>query len=136
MDIWGLGSVMFEILCLFPLFPGTDELDQIGRIHNILGTPARDLLERFQKCATHMELNFPSKAGTGLAKLAPHIPSDCLDLVEKMVCYNPDDRINAKQALKHAYFKDLKEQEKKIDMLINQETSSNIRQYGNHSFLL
>jgi renal tumor antigen len=27
MDIWGAGCVMFEILSLFPLFPGNNELD-------------------------------------------------------------------------------------------------------------
>lgn len=27
MDIWGVGCVMFEIISLFPLFPGNDEMD-------------------------------------------------------------------------------------------------------------
>jgi renal tumor antigen len=27
MDLWGVGCVMFEIIALFPLFPGTNELD-------------------------------------------------------------------------------------------------------------
>jgi len=39
MDIWGVGCVLFEILSLFPLFPGDNELDQINKIHNVLGTP-------------------------------------------------------------------------------------------------
>ena len=39
MDIWGVGCVFFEVLSLFPLFPGDNELDQIHKIHNILGTP-------------------------------------------------------------------------------------------------
>ncbi|KAA6374773.1 MAG: putative MAPK/MAK/MRK overlapping kinase, partial [Streblomastix strix] len=39
MDIWGAGCVLFEILMLYPLFPGSDELDQIHRIHAVLGTP-------------------------------------------------------------------------------------------------
>lgn len=47
MDIWGVGCVLFEISSLFPLFPGTNELDQIHRIHNILGTPDKTVLERF-----------------------------------------------------------------------------------------
>lgn len=46
-DIWGIGTVMFELISLFPLFPGNDELDQIHRIHNILGTPDPKLLEKF-----------------------------------------------------------------------------------------
>ena len=47
MDIWGVGCVFFEMLSLFPLFPGNNELDQIHRIHNILGTPGQELLDHF-----------------------------------------------------------------------------------------
>ena len=39
MDMWGVGCVMFEVLALYPLFPGTDEVDQIKKIHKIMGTP-------------------------------------------------------------------------------------------------
>jgi len=39
MDIWGYGCVLFELVTKKPLFPGKDELDQIHRINNILGTP-------------------------------------------------------------------------------------------------
>jgi len=27
MDLWGAGCVMFEVISLFPLFPGNDEVD-------------------------------------------------------------------------------------------------------------
>eukprot|EP00826_Nyctotherus_ovalis_P006442 TRINITY_DN1152_c0_g2_i1.p2 TRINITY_DN1152_c0_g2~~TRINITY_DN1152_c0_g2_i1.p2 ORF type:complete len:104 (-),score=40.50 TRINITY_DN1152_c0_g2_i1:51-341(-) len=37
MDLWGTGCVFFEVLSLFPLFPGNDELDQINKIHDIMG---------------------------------------------------------------------------------------------------
>jgi renal tumor antigen len=47
MDLWGVGCVLFEIISLFPIFPGNDELDQINKIHNILGTPEADLLQKF-----------------------------------------------------------------------------------------
>ncbi len=49
MDIWGVGCVFFEILSLFPLFPGDNELDQIYKIHNIMGTPNEELLIQFKK---------------------------------------------------------------------------------------
>ena len=49
MDIWGVGCVFFEMLTLFPLFPGDNELDQIEKIHAILGTPSVELLEFYQK---------------------------------------------------------------------------------------
>mmetsp|Transcript_3771 Transcript_3771/g.3212 ORF Transcript_3771/g.3212 Transcript_3771/m.3212 type:complete len:158 (-) Transcript_3771:909-1382(-) len=59
MDVWGYGCVFFEILSLFPLFPGNNELDQIHKIHNILGTPSKDILEKFKKQSSHMDFNFP-----------------------------------------------------------------------------
>lgn len=33
MDTWSVGCVMFEVLSLYPLFPGADEVDQISKIH-------------------------------------------------------------------------------------------------------
>ena len=49
MDMWGVGCVYFEMLSLYPLFPGTNELDQINKIHNILGTPPPDTLAKLKK---------------------------------------------------------------------------------------
>lgn len=49
MDMWGVGCVMFEISSLFPLFPGDNELDQIAKIHSMLGTPSPEVLANFQR---------------------------------------------------------------------------------------
>ena len=95
MDIWGVGCVLFEVISLFPLFPGNDELDQINRVHNILGTPEESLLANFQKYATHMEFNFPPQEGSGIVNLIPHASDDLKDLITKMLIYNPDKRITA-----------------------------------------
>ena len=108
MDIWGVGWVFFEVLSLFPLFPGDNELDQIHKIHNILGTPEQALLDRFQKHATHMEFDFPAKKFVGISRLIAHVSKECQELIMWMITYNPDDRPSASQVLKHAFFKDLK----------------------------
>jgi renal tumor antigen len=76
MDLWGVGCVLFEVISLFPLFPGNNELDQVNKIHNILGTPDDNLLAKFQKYATHMEFNFPKTEGSGINKLIPHASSE------------------------------------------------------------
>lgn len=65
MDIWGVGCVFFEILSYIPLFPGNNELDQINKIHNILGTPPAELFQKYKPYASHMDLNFPHKQGVG-----------------------------------------------------------------------
>ena len=92
MDMWGVGCVMFEVLALFPLFPGTDEVDQINKIHNVLGTPGPALLDKFKRYASHMDFKFPPKEGTGIAKLIPHISEECADLIEKLLAYDPEER--------------------------------------------
>jgi renal tumor antigen len=112
MDVWGIGCVWFEILSLFPLFPGTNELDQIQRIHNVLGTPPRDVLAKMRRHSTHMNFQFPERVGTGIARLLPNASPECLELLGKMLTYNPDDRIAARAALSHPYFRELREQER------------------------
>ena len=114
MDVWGVGCVFFEIMSLYPLFPGTNELDQIHKIHNILGTPPVELLNRLKKHGTHMDFDFPQKPGTGIVKLLPHASPDALDLMQKLLIYNPDERISAKQALRHNYFKEIRELDKRL----------------------
>jgi renal tumor antigen len=108
MDIWGVGCVFFEIVSLFPLFPGTNELDQINKIHSVLGTPTQELFERFRKHSAHIDFNFPSSEGTGIVKLIPHAPPDAVELMLQILAYNPDDRLSARQALRHAYFRELR----------------------------
>lgn len=112
MDIWGTGCVLFEVLSLFPLFPGNDEADQIRKIHNILGTPPQEVLDSFQKHATHMKLNFTPKEGTGINKLITHVSPEAQDLISKMLVYTESERIATKQALNHPWFKELRNQEK------------------------
>ena len=114
MDVWGVGCVFFEMMSLYPLFPGTNELDQIHKIHNVLGTPPVELLNRLKKHGTHMDFEFPQKQGTGITKLLPHASPEALDLMTKLLIYNPDDRASAKQALRHPYFREIRELDKRL----------------------
>ena len=113
MDLWGVGCVMFEVIALFPLFPGTNELDQIEKIHNVLGTPKEAILSKFKRYSSHIDFNFPPKDGTGIAKMIPSVFSkDCTDIVCKLLAYDPEERLSARQALRHPYFKELRDKDK------------------------
>ncbi|ESU43312.1 Long-flagella protein kinase, CMGC RCK, partial [Giardia duodenalis] len=111
MDLFGVGCVMFEITALFPLFPGKDELDQINRIHAILGTPPKEVIQRIRKGAKNNPIkgDFPQQKGSGLAKLIPHANSTAIDLMLKLMEYDPQKRITAEEALRHPFFKDIGE---------------------------
>lgn len=109
MDVWGVGCVIFELMSKFALFPGKNEVDQIARIHNILGTPPKDLLDRFERHSTHMQFNFAPQKGVGLEGLVPEASSQFVDLVYRLLAYDPDQRISAEEALKHPCFRGMEE---------------------------
>lgn len=112
MDMWGAGCVMFEITSLYPLFPGSNEVDQISRIHKVLGTPTAEKLAKFrEKGASHISFDFPPQKGIGIPQLIPQVPPDCVDLIVKLLKYDAADRISAREALRHPYFKDVRETE-------------------------
>ncbi|XP_028994376.1 MAPK/MAK/MRK overlapping kinase-like isoform X1 [Betta splendens] len=116
MDIWSTGCVFFEIMSLNPLFPGTNELDQVAKIHDVLGTPEHSVLQKFKQSRA-MHFNFPPKKGSGISRLIPNCPAPALSLLYQMLAYDPDERITAETALRHTYFREIRLAEKKADTL-------------------
>jgi CTD kinase subunit alpha len=41
-DIWSIGCIMLEMVTKKAAFPGMDEIDQLSRIWEIMGSPTRD----------------------------------------------------------------------------------------------
>ena len=114
MDIWGLGCVFYEILTLEPLFPGDDEIDQVNKINYILGSPPNDLFQKFVKNSAHRnEFNFEYQKGVGINKYLNHVSPNIVDLIGKMLIYDPDIRPTARECLNHECFKEFVEQDLK-----------------------
>uniref|UniRef100_A0A2K6RSR7 MOK protein kinase n=1 Tax=Rhinopithecus roxellana TaxID=61622 RepID=A0A2K6RSR7_RHIRO len=112
MDLWSAGCVFYEIASLQPLFPGVNELDQISRIHDVIGTPAQKTLTKFKQSRA-MNFDFPFKRGSGIPLLTTNLSPQCLSLLHAMVAYDPDERIAAHQALQHPYFQEQRKTEKR-----------------------
>ncbi|XP_032201228.1 MAPK/MAK/MRK overlapping kinase isoform X1 [Mustela erminea] len=111
MDLWSAGCVFYEIASLQPLFPGADELDQISKIHDVIGTPPGKTLAKFTQSRA-MSFDFPFKKGSGIPLLTASLSPQCLSLLHAMVAYDPDERITAHQALRHPYFQEQRAAEK------------------------
>lgn len=132
MDLWGAGCVLYEIITKAPLFPGSNELDQLYRIHGVIGTPSQKLLKKMLGAkGITPEYNFAPKQGTGLNALLPNVSAECLELLSSMLLYDPDFRyfslirITARDALKHGFFKEYYEAEKsKIPSATSKEGGS------------
>jgi len=114
MDLWGAGCVMFEITSLYPLFPGSNEVDQINRIHKVLGTPTPEHLAKYKaKGASHINFDFPPQKAIGVPQLIPHASPDAIDLMVKMLKYDAAERITSREAMRHPYFKEVRDNEMK-----------------------
>ena len=44
-DMWSTGAVIAELFSLFPLFPGSNDIDQIFRVFQVMGSPTPDTWE-------------------------------------------------------------------------------------------
>ncbi|XP_021256908.1 MAPK/MAK/MRK overlapping kinase isoform X2 [Numida meleagris] len=106
MDIWSAGCVFYEITSFQPLFPGSNDLDQISKIHDVIGTPANKTLNKFKQ-STILNFHFPFKKGKGIPPPVHNLSSEGLALLYAMIKYDPDERIAAHQALQHPYLQKL-----------------------------
>jgi renal tumor antigen len=61
-------------------------------------------LTPFSLQADSVPFDFAESPGTGFASLIPHVPEVAIDLMTRLLAYNPDERISAKDALMHTYF--------------------------------
>ena len=78
-DIWSCGCILAELYLRKPLFPGQYEIDQLGKIFGILGTPAE---AEWPKESSVMREAFPSRTTRGLDTLFPDIDPQALDLLK------------------------------------------------------
>eukprot|EP01124_Arcella_intermedia_P003977 TRINITY_DN12256_c0_g1_i10.p1 TRINITY_DN12256_c0_g1~~TRINITY_DN12256_c0_g1_i10.p1 ORF type:complete len:555 (+),score=179.45 TRINITY_DN12256_c0_g1_i10:1165-2829(+) len=108
-DIWSVGCVFAELLLSKPLFRGKGEIDQLDQIFKILGPvdeeewPEYTLLPNTKKF-----VNIPRKGSSNLKQAfkAGRLSDKGLDLLQKMLTYNPAKRITAGEALQHPYFEE------------------------------
>lgn len=104
-DIWSIGCIFTEMATNRALFPGDSEIDQLFRIFRTLGTPNESIWEGVSRLPD-FKATFPQWQRQDLEKFMPACPEG-LDLLNKLLVYDPNRRISAKEALNHRYFKDI-----------------------------
>ncbi|CAI5735856.1 unnamed protein product [Peronospora destructor] len=123
-DLWAVGCIFVELINTRELFCGKEvegsnapfQKDQLDKIFKVLGMPTPQTWEglenlpeynhvvqmgRERKYPTQSELKNAVKAGPGRAGAA------LLDLLSRLLEYDPETRITAKEALEHEYFKEI-----------------------------
>jgi|Transcript_5470 cyclin-dependent kinase len=104
-DIWSVGCIFAELARKQPLFPGDSELQQLLHIFKLLGTPGEDVWPGVTRLRDWHE--FPQWKPQDLHKVIPQLDDHGIDLLQKMLVYDPAKRIHATEALEHPYFDSL-----------------------------
>lgn len=105
-DIWSIGGIFSEMATHKVLFKGDSEIDQLFQIFRILGTPDEKVWNGVSQLSDY-KTTFPNWTGQRLCENNPQLDRDGLDLLAKLLVYQPDKRITARMALSHPYFKDV-----------------------------
>ena len=75
----------------------------------MLGVPPAALLAAFVRRSQHTAgLQLAPHKGSGLAALVPRLGPVGLDLLARLLAYDPAARLSAEQALRHPYFRALR----------------------------
>ena len=108
-DVWSMGCVIAELVTNRPLFAGKSAEDQLFEIMNILGTPSKSqILEMNPKIREKIKL--PQKNSIDWKKFFGNkINNDeFIDLVSKLLVYEPTVRLSPYEALCHPFFDELR----------------------------
>ncbi|KAJ3085482.1 TFIIH complex serine/threonine-protein kinase subunit kin28 [Quaeritorhiza haematococci] len=102
-DIWAIGCIFAELMLRTPYLAGDTDIGQLQTTFRALGTPTEEDWPGLKSLPDYHEFQvFPK---TPLRSLFTAAGNDAIDLLEKMLVYDPLRRITAQDALMHPYFR-------------------------------
>lgn len=103
-DMWSVGCILAEMLSGKPLFPGKDYHHQLTLILDVLGTPTMEDYYAVKSARAREYIrSLPFKKRASFAAMLPNTNPFAIDLLEKMLTFNPTKRITVEAALQHPY---------------------------------
>lgn len=105
LDVWSIGCIFGELILNEVLFPGKSEIDQLSKIFCIMGTPNSNLWINLHKLSAAQKIKFPVQPYNNLGKkFNSFIDYKGLNLLQRLLTYDPDKRITSKAARNHPFF--------------------------------
>ncbi|KAM3331211.1 hypothetical protein ACQJBY_027312 [Aegilops geniculata] len=107
-DVWSIGCIFAEVLTGKPLFPGKNVVHQLDLMTDLLGTPSMDTISRVRNEKARRYLSsMRKKEPISFSHKFPNADPLALDLLQRLLAFDPKDRPTAEEALSHPYFKGL-----------------------------
>ncbi|KAK8619134.1 hypothetical protein V6N13_133101 [Hibiscus sabdariffa] len=107
-DVWSVGCIFAEILGRKPIFPGTECLNQLKLIINVLGSQQEADLQFIDNPKAQRYIkSLPYSRGVHFSHLYPQADPLAIDLLQRMLVFDPSKRITVTEALLHPYLSGL-----------------------------
>jgi serine/threonine protein kinase len=107
-DVWAAGCILAELILRHPLFPARNSQELLEMIVDLLGASSPEELHNFPDSGYKDMLLSSKKPKKPLEHRFPHDTDPiALDLLEKMLVFDPRKRITVEDALRHQYFDEL-----------------------------
>eukprot|EP00758_Cryptobia_borreli_P011652 Tbor_TRINITY_DN5680_c0_g2::TRINITY_DN5680_c0_g2_i1::g.9023::m.9023/K04371/MAPK1_3; mitogen-activated protein kinase 1/3 len=105
-DIWSAGCIMAELFNRKALFRGSTFYNQLNKIVEVVGTPQENEVAMFssQSARDYLKTTLNNCPQRPWAQVCPEAGEDAIDLLSKLLAFNPNTRITADEALRHPYF--------------------------------
>jgi len=103
-DVWSAGCILAELLLRSPLFPGSTDIDQLGKIFTVLGNANEETWPGVSELPNYLEFTIQTRKD--FKEILPFASQGCLDLLDGMLQLDPNKRISAAEAMEHPFFKE------------------------------
>ncbi|EAY11440.1 CMGC family protein kinase [Trichomonas vaginalis G3] len=138
-DMWAAGCILAELVSGRPLFPGSSAMDQLERIISYTGPLSPAEIESMDSSFTQTMLSnlSYSRPRFSLEEKLEGAPPDAIDLIKKLISFDPKERPTAEECLEHPYVAQFHSAHKEISapeyvkMALSDSEKHSIRDYRN-----